>query len=111
MNMKENCKKISQVIAKAWADAGFKEQLMADPAGTLQAEGIEMPAGVKVNVVENTEQVFYLVVPAAIPLELSDEEMQAVVGGSGMGWPCSPDCCHWEKGMTNDKCPYFGRFC
>ncbi|MDD3363708.1 MAG: NHLP leader peptide family RiPP precursor [Syntrophomonas sp.] len=73
-------KKISKVIAKAWADADFKARLLANPAETLQAEGIEVPAGVKVNAVENTNEQFFLVLPKA-PDELSDEQLDNVAGG------------------------------
>ena len=37
-----------RIIAKAWADDGFKAQLLADPAAVAAAEGIAVPAGVKI---------------------------------------------------------------
>ncbi len=44
MNQEEQDKKISQLIAKCWADEGFKKKVLADPAKTLRAEGMELPA-------------------------------------------------------------------
>jgi len=73
---------MGQLIAKAWSDADFKARLLANPAETLQAEGIEVPAGVKVNAVENTNEQFFLVIPNK-PDELSDEQLDNVAGGYG----------------------------
>lgn len=90
--MNDQAKQYEQIIAKCWADESFKQQLMADPAGTLKAEGIEVPAGVRVQVVENTPQVFNLVIPAR-PTDLSDEVLGPVVGGAtAPGSGGSPYC-------------------
>ena len=70
-----------KVIAKCWADSAFKHQLMADPAGTLKSEGFELPEGLKVSAVENSAEQFTFVIPAR-PAELTDETLEAVVGGS-----------------------------
>ena len=70
-----------KIISKCWADPIFKQQLMADPAGTLKAEGIELPEGLKVNAVENNAEQFTFVIPAR-PAELTDEMLESVVGGS-----------------------------
>lgn len=80
MDREEMNKKMGKVIAKAWSDADFKARLLANAAETLQAEGIEIPAGVKVDVVENTSEHFYLVIPNQ-PEELSDEQLDKVAGG------------------------------
>ena len=45
MNQEEYGKKMSQLIAKCWADEGFKRKLLADATATLKAEGEELPAG------------------------------------------------------------------
>ncbi len=68
------------VFAKCWADPAFKQQLLADPAGTLQAEGLELPEGIKVSAVENNAEQFTFVIPAQ-PAELTDEMLESVVGG------------------------------
>jgi len=62
--MNDQSKQYQQLIVKCWADEAFKQRLLADPAGTLNAEGIEVPEGVRVHVVENTAHVFTLVIPA-----------------------------------------------
>ena len=80
MNIEEQAKKMNQIIAKCWADEAFKAKLLADPAATLKAEGAEVPAGLTVKAVENTDQVFHLVIPAK-PTDLSDEDLDKVAGG------------------------------
>ena len=84
--MNDYYKQYQQLIAKCWADEAFKQRLLADPAETLKAEGMAVPEGVRVQVVENTAQVFALVIPAR-PTDLSDE-MLSVSGGDGMGRHC-----------------------
>ncbi len=50
----EQAKAYSRVVAKAWADKTFKQRLLADPKAVLQEEGISVPEGVEVRVVEET---------------------------------------------------------
>ena len=73
-----------KIIEKCWADPAFKKQLLADPAGTLKAEGLELPEGLKVNAVENNAEQFTFVIPSE-PIELSDEALDGVSGGKGIG--------------------------
>lgn len=92
MNQEEQGKKISQLIAKCWSDENFKQKLLADPAATLKAEGVELPADLTVKAVENTNKVFHLVIPAK-PTDLSDEDLDMVAGGScGVCWMCMCGC-------------------
>lgn len=96
MMQEANGKTISQIIAKCWADEGFKRKLLRDPAATLKAEGMELPAGLSVKAMENTDKVFHLVIPAK-PTDLSDEELDKVAGG---GWIMDDwnRRCHWSGG-------------
>lgn len=75
MNQEEQGKKMSKIIAKCWADEGFKQKLLADPAATLKAEGMELPPGLSVKALENiTGEMFYLVIPAK-PTDLTEEDL------------------------------------
>jgi len=65
---------LQQLIAKCWADDAFKQRLIADPAGTLAAEGMAVPEGVTVRVVENTAQEVTVVLPPR-PSDLPDEAL------------------------------------
>jgi hypothetical protein len=89
MNQEEQGKKMQQIIAKAWMDEDFKQRLLTDPAAVLKEGGFELPAGMEVRMVENTDKVLHLVLPAKpASEELSDEQMEKVAGGMGAdgGW-------------------------
>jgi hypothetical protein len=82
MNQEEQGKKMQQVIAKAWMDEGFKMRLLSDPAAVLKEEGLEMPSGMEVRMVENTDKVLHLVLPAKPNGdEMSEEQLEHVAGG------------------------------
>jgi len=69
--MSENELEIARIIAKAWRDPAFKAALLAAPTSVLEAEGMDVPAGGTVTVVENTDNHFHLVLPAVIIDELT----------------------------------------
>lgn len=81
MNQAEQGRKLGVLIAKCWADEAFKNQVLANPQASLKAAGIELPAGVSIKAVENTDKVFHLVIPAR-PAELSDAELEKVSAAS-----------------------------
>lgn len=78
--MDDKAQQFQQVIAKCWADETFKQKLIADPAATLKQEGLDVPEGMSVSAVENTDNVLHLVIPPR-PAALSDEELDNVAGG------------------------------
>jgi hypothetical protein len=98
----EQGKKMGQLIAKCWADEGFKQKLLADTMATLKAEGAELPAGLTVKALENTDKVFHLVIPAK-PTDLSDADLDQVGGGGGGGGDfCDPATWKPGSGMSVD---------
>ena len=80
--MAEQDNPLQKVITKCWEDEAFKERLLADPAATLAAEGVQVPEGVTVNVDDDTADVRTLVIPLPPVGALNDEELTAV-GGVG----------------------------
>ena len=53
----------ARLVARAWTDPEFKERLLTDPRGTLLGLGYELPDPTPdLTVVENTEDIHYLVV-------------------------------------------------
>jgi hypothetical protein len=87
--MNEHADQYQQLIAKCWADEDFKQRLLADPAGTLAAEGMAVPEGVTIRVVEDSAQAVTLVIPPR-PTELPDDLVVAVAGGRDYG-ACVPN--------------------
>lgn len=80
-NWSHDQKVYAQVIARAWADEGFKSRLLAEPAQVLREQGLAVPEGVEVRIVENTEKIVHFVLPAQPGDELSEEQLEKVTGG------------------------------
>jgi hypothetical protein len=68
------------LVAKAWSDDALKQRLLDDPAAVLEEHGIEVPPGVELRVVEDTDQVCHLVLPASPSGDLVDEELTLSTG-------------------------------
>ena len=77
-------RRYGQVVAQAWRDLAFKQRLLADPVTVLREQGIDVPAGLQVRVVENTGQQVHLVLPAKPGEELSDDELDRVAAAGGL---------------------------
>ena len=58
-----------------------KKRLMANPKKILGAEGVNVPDGVSILVVEDTEQVRTLIIPPAPPFHLDDDQLKGITGG------------------------------
>ena len=70
-----------RIVAKAWADEAFKTSLVANPTATLAKEGIEVPAGLTIKVLEDTPQTMHVILPPPPSAALSDEAVGSVAGG------------------------------
>ena len=76
----------NQIVTRALTDAAFKERLMADPAKVFKEQGIAVPPGVEIRVLENTDTVVHLTLPASAAAgELSETELAGVTGGLNLG--------------------------
>jgi len=99
--MPENDNAVGKIIAKAWSDPAFKAELIANPAAALKAEGFDVPAGVAVTVLENTDKQFHLVLPPVPTDGLSEQELDAVAGGGGRGAAHGVQTSPHQSGMMN----------
>ena len=87
--MSEADNPLQKIITKCWEDEGFKERLLADPAATLAAEGVQIPDGVTVNVAVDAADVRTLVIPLPPTAGLSDAELDGISAGK------DADGCFW----------------
>ena len=100
-----SCEKaLSQVVAKAWSDAAFKQRLLAGPVAVLRAEGVDVPEGrqvrvveegdtLKLQAVEESETLSYLILPAK-PSEEHVELRWSSGGAYAYCYGCGCHGCH-----------------
>jgi hypothetical protein len=75
----------AKIIARAWADEAFRERLKADPrAAIADASGVTVPESISVEVLEETPEKAYLVIPAD-RVAISDEDLDIAGGKYGEG--------------------------
>ncbi len=78
----------SLIVARAWADADFRDRLMADPGSVLSEHGLEVEPGVEIRVVEDTDRVRHFVLPPSPGGDLSEEELSPVAGTDSFSGIC-----------------------
>ena len=72
---------IAIILTKCREDESFKQQLLNDPAATLKTEGVEIPFGYTVRIMENTEDTFHFVIPNR-STDLPDDLLERLAGGT-----------------------------
>jgi hypothetical protein len=76
----------ARIIAKAWKDEAYKQELLSNPKAVIEREfGVEFPADVKVQILEENPTSLYFVLPISpvtIAQELSQEQLEAIAGGA-----------------------------
>lgn len=85
----------AMIVARAWKEPDYRKRLLADPKSVVQEElanlykGAALPPAMKVQVHEEGPNDVHLVLPRNpqefTPQELSDEDLDNVAGGTGIG--------------------------
>ena len=83
--MAEHRTKLADLFAACWKDEALKARFMADPKAVLAERGIQMPEGIDVNVVENTDSTVHITLPMRPSDDLSDDELAEAAGGISIG--------------------------
>lgn len=75
------------ILSRAAADPVFRRGLLDEPRGALRdALGIELPAGFEVRFVERGDRLDVVLPDRGHAEELSEEELDAVAGGTEPVW-------------------------
>jgi len=101
------------IVEKAMRNEDFKQRLVSDPKGAVAAElGQSLPGNVEVQVLQETENKVYIVLPAFVSpadagnagakRELSNEEVEAIAGGPlgtcfFTSYATKSDCFEWGR--------------
>lgn len=94
---------VSKLIARAWLDSDFQEQLIANPKETLISNGVSIPEGVEVQIDRNsfrwkiesipeTESALYTIPLPPKPADINDEDLTTWMTGSGESPQMLPKC-------------------
>ena len=74
----------TQLVAKAWDDETFRQQLISNPKAVIEQEfGKKISENIKVEIIEEPLDTRYIVLPTKLKTgdELDEEELEAVAGG------------------------------
>ena len=82
--MTEERNQLADLFAACWKDEALKQRFMSDPKAVLAEYGMDVPDGMDVNVVENTDTTVHITMPAPPSggMNLSDEELSNAAGGA-----------------------------
>ena len=73
-----------EIVARAWRDEAFKQQLITNPKKVLTDAGMTVDEGVEVQIIEDTATTRHLVFPVKPTggQALSEDQLELVAGGS-----------------------------
>ena len=73
----------AKLAAMVMDDPALRARLLADPRAVLrEIAGVEIPDTITVAVHEESADAFHLVIPPALPDELSEDQLDSVAGGA-----------------------------
>ena len=97
--MTEQRNALAQLFAACWKDEALKARFVSDPKAVLKEYNLDVPDGIDVKVVENSDSHVHITLPAppAGHMDLSDEELSNAAGGGG----CSGIDCNFSPAPTD----------
>ncbi|MBV9389029.1 MAG: NHLP leader peptide family RiPP precursor [Chroococcidiopsidaceae cyanobacterium CP_BM_ER_R8_30] len=104
----------SQLIQQAAQDPAFRERLLSNPKAVLNEKGLAIPDSVQIQVLQETPNQFYLVLPleqsapASGTNVLADQELERVSGGAGTGQTGWTGCASGQSGCAYTGLPPCG---
>ncbi len=80
--MTDETNKMNTLIAACWKDDALKQRFLSDPHAVLAEHGMNVPVGMNVNVVENTDTTVHVALPTPLDghAELSYDELENAAG-------------------------------
>lgn len=69
---------LQQIVRRTAMDAGFRKRFLERPGDILREAGLDVPGDTKIVVLENTDDLFYVVLPAGAGSEPSSTEHVAM---------------------------------
>ena len=103
--MTEQKNQLASLFAACWKDEALKARFMSDPKAVLLEHGMEVPEGIDVKVVENSENCVHITMPG-VPTghhELSDAELAAAAGGGCACGGTTTNCKDWLHSVLSVK--------
>ena len=94
-------KQWAKIVAKAWADEDYKRRLLDDPGAVLSEEGMKVPEGLQISVVEATEKQAWLVLP---PKPETGKIGRIEEVGQRLAAGCLDQCCMCSLCYTGCGC-------
>jgi len=93
MEFTQEQKTYAEIVQKAWEDAAFKKELIADPLAAIEkltGKKVNLPEGKKLVVRDQSDDsAIYINIPAksknSVDAELNEEQLEAVSGGIAIG--------------------------
>ena len=83
--MPEQQNVLARLLVACWKDEEMKARFMADPKAVLKEHGLDVPDGMDVKVVANTDDCVHITLPKKPSGDLSDEELESAAGGGHRG--------------------------
>ncbi len=94
MELTKEQKLFQTIIQKAWEDAAFKQELIANPINAIEnltGKRVKLPEGKTIVVKDQTDDsVVYINIPAESnmdDMELSEEQLEIIAGGGEINDP------------------------